>query len=201
MIVKKIKSINGVCFIQKEINRDVQNGRRIIYSLPASIARGIPTLFRYIYGLKYTIVNQLDGMRVAVDNDIYLALNIGKVQVYLIDLRKDSDTYLKQINLTLSHNTHFQQIYIPHNVAWGIVNLNETSNLHITSSNPLSRDDNMYIVDPFDLDMNLKITMGELSVQKYETIYSLAEINDILYPEEQQGEQLQEEVEYKEEVE
>ena len=197
MIVKKIKSINGVCFIKNEINRDVQNGRRIIYSLPYSIARGIPTLFRYIYGLKYTIVNQLDGMLVAADNDINLVLNIGEVQVYLIDLRKDSNTYLGQINLPLSHNTHFQQIFIPHNVAWGIVNLDEMSNLHITSNNPLSRD-TIYIVDPFDLDMNLEITMDELSVRKHETMYSLAEIGDILYPEEQKDEQIQEEVEYKE---
>lgn len=199
MIVEKIRSINGACFIRQEIDRDVNNGRMTVYSLPAAVAQGIPARFKYIYKLEYAVVNQLDGMMVVPNNDIALMLHSGKVQVYLIDLRKDSGTYLNQIDLPVSRSVNFQQVYVPYNVAWGVINLEESSSLHIASGNPLSRDD-LYIVDPFDSDMNLQITLSDFSVRKYERIYSLAEISKILYPEERQNKTLHGEAEYQEEA-
>lgn len=183
MKTSKLKAIKGVYVIGNELQKDFVHGRLLSYSWDILAEQNINSFFQYIYRWKYLNEREFRGFFVFVNGEIYLSCMQGKLKLYLLDLRLDSETYMKSSVVTVSPaegrpDASFQHVYLPQNVAFGILNLSAKTVLQGACTKRID-ETTTFILNPLDNALDLKIE-EEFLFHNRKTLLSLQDIEEII---------------------
>ncbi len=113
---------------------------KVFYEYSDYSAFGLKTVFLQHYEIEMMKKNVLRGFYIQdapLDQEILMRCDSGSVQVTLLDLRSNSETYLQHISVVLDLEDQ-KTLYFPSGIAYAVLSLKEDSKLYCMSNKLLS---------------------------------------------------------------
>lgn len=129
----------------------------VFYEYSDYTSFGLKTVFLQHFELELFNKNVLRGFYIQdapLNDEILMCCDGGSVQVTLLDLRSDSETYLQHTLVTLTMGDQ-KTLYFPSGVAYAVLSLKENSHLYCMS-NKLQATSMNLIINAFDPKLNCR---------------------------------------------
>lgn len=162
MIIVNSKNITGVQYHRFQRSVDQKGCRLITYAWPTILNSGHKEIFEMIYTKRFISPCEVAGLYSIPGQKFILRCVQGFINLFLIDLRRDSETFFKKENLELRADL-YSGVLVPEDVVWGVLQREENSILQIQTTYPIDFTQ-VEMINPMDEQLDISFDGMEFSI-------------------------------------